>query len=676
MDQPNPTAPHSPALHALVDTSELEVDILMDTSDLEVPNTPEEEESETDNGTQTKQAPQTMATPPPMVPYTPRQLPSETPQQRQKRKEQYISQHARCASGNRDVLRERLGVDFERAERKIAKEFTVEEQRQRQQWEQAQEQRRKRQRQKEEDRGKKERRARQRRRMEEQREQDLERRWFREQRRLQQQARSRNRARQNACRRYVTPAGIISEAKLRRKAIAVMDASSTPIQEEVRMTAEGNSEFNGLVLDPTTQRDILERRQEYQHKTEIVLFSDGSMVEAGTEKNSMAFGVVIDTGNNTFVPVMGGGVTGFASSTKAELVGLLAAVLSSPRNATVKIYTDNMAVMQNFQKLVQDRHTATARAKLRTTYANWWDKVAIAVKNQGGIVTVEWIKGHAGHAGNEAADRAAKAAHGGQQWSLAQGGDGEIQCQGFVRQVCVEDDLRQVLKLQTAARNYQHWAAQNRTKEFVPGLEEVEWRSTLEIVHGGNLPRRLFTSPTDCSKRAHRIKKIHGMLPTLEQMKRRKPDLYPDDLCKQCNKQTETFRHIWMCETTLERQREAWWKCVEQVNKDGERAYQKAHRQWRMAEKEAGESGQGANFKAKEPKFMKRKAEDVWDSLSGWIYGVKELLDPEEMEDAEDLNVWKVMDLYLGLVPRELGSIWKHMFGTSKTIASYMATKF
>ncbi|KAG0015497.1 hypothetical protein BGZ82_001374, partial [Podila clonocystis] len=126
----------------------------------------------------------------------------------------------------------------------------------------------------------------------------------------------------------------------------------------------------------------------------------------------------------------------------------------------------------------------------------------------------------------------------------------------------------------------------------------------------------------------------------------------------------------------MESQREAWWKGVEQVNKDGEHAYRKAHRQWRMAEKDAEESGQGASFKAKEPKFTKRKVEDVWDSLGELIFGVKELLDPEETENVEDLDVWKVMDLYLGLVPRELGSTWKHMFGTSKTIANYMAAKF
>jgi hypothetical protein len=131
-----------------------------------------------------------------------------------------------------------------------------------------------------------------------------------------------------------------------------------------------------------------------------------------------------------------------------------------------------------------------------------------------------------------------------------------------MQEVRVEDDLRQVLKLQTAARNYQHWAAQNRTKEFVPNLEEVEWRSTLEILHGGNMPRRLFTSPADCSKRAHRIKKLHGMLPTLEQMKQRKPELYLDSRCKVCNQQTETFRHIWVCEMTMETQRQGWQKCV------------------------------------------------------------------------------------------------------------------
>ncbi|KAF9367011.1 hypothetical protein CPC16_007142, partial [Podila verticillata] len=122
--------------------------------------------------------------------------------------------------------------------------------------------------------------------------------------------------------------------------------------------------------------------------------------------------------------------------------------------------------------------------------------------------------------------------------------------------------------------------------------------------------------------------------------------------------------------------RQGWQKCVEQVNKEGLYAFRKKHKEWRMAEKEAEECGEATRLKAKEPTFMEREPEDVWDSMGGWIFGVRELENPEEKEDMEDLNVWKVMDLYLGLVPRELGSIWKHMFRTSKTIATYMAGKF
>ncbi|KAF9309448.1 hypothetical protein BG003_009766, partial [Podila horticola] len=126
----------------------------------------------------------------------------------------------------------------------------------------------------------------------------------------------------------------------------------------------------------------------------------------------------------------------------------------------------------------------------------------------------------------------------------------------------------------------------------------------------------------------------------------------------------------------MESQREAWRKCGKQVNDNGQRAYQEGLRRWKRAEKDAEDRGEVASFKEKKPRFTARKEEDIWGSLGGWIFGVKELLDPEEKEDMEDLNVWKVMDLYMGLVPRKLGSIWKPMFGTNKTIANYMASKF
>ncbi|KAG0027750.1 hypothetical protein BGZ81_005323 [Podila clonocystis] len=127
-----------------------------------------------------------------------------------------------------------------------------------------------------------------------------------------------------------------------------MDANTTPMQQKVSTETDDDSEFNGLALGPVTRAAILQQRQEQQHETEIVLYSDGSLIEAGTEKCSMTFGVATLLENNIFAPLMSGEVAGFASSTKTELVGHVAAVLCSPRNATVKIYIDNMAVVQMF----------------------------------------------------------------------------------------------------------------------------------------------------------------------------------------------------------------------------------------------------------------------------------------------------------------------------------------
>lgn len=80
--------------------------------------------------------------------------------------------------------------------------------------------------------------------------------------------------------------------------------------------------------------------------------------------------------------------------------------------------------------------------------------MAIGVRNQGGIVEVEWVQGHAGNMGNETADESVNAAYGGHWWDLAQGGLGEIRWQGFMRQTRAEEDLHQVLKLQIPSRNY------------------------------------------------------------------------------------------------------------------------------------------------------------------------------------------------------------------------------
>ncbi|KAG0198069.1 hypothetical protein BGX28_008433, partial [Mortierella sp. GBA30] len=111
------------------------------------------------------------------------------------------------------------------------------------------------------------------------------------------------------------------------------------------------------------------------------------------------------------------------------------------------------------------------------------------------------------------------------------------------------------------------WVGQNRTREHIRDWTKVDWTATLAIVHDNNQPMSLYTSPVDCSRRAHKIKKLHGMLPTLTVMKKRKPDLYEEDSCRRCYDEDptpETEDHLWDCPGSMKVQRDGW---VEEIEK-------------------------------------------------------------------------------------------------------------
>ncbi|KAG0300459.1 hypothetical protein BGZ99_003785, partial [Dissophora globulifera] len=81
------------------------------------------------------------------------------------------------------------------------------------------------------------------------------------------------------------------------------------------------------------------------------MFTDGSLKNIGKDNISMAFGVVVEAPDKAYYTAISGKMSGSASSTKAELGGLLAGILVSPRNKLTTIHIDNKAVVTQFRKL-------------------------------------------------------------------------------------------------------------------------------------------------------------------------------------------------------------------------------------------------------------------------------------------------------------------------------------
>ncbi|KAF8944248.1 hypothetical protein BGZ46_006285, partial [Entomortierella lignicola] len=150
----------------------------------------------------------------------------------------------------------------------------------------------------------------------------------------------------------------------------------------------------------------------------------------------------------------------------------------------------------------------------------------------------------------------------------------------------------------------------------------------------------------DSALRAHRIKKLHGTLPTLQQMRQRYPGLYDTDKCQRCaSGDVETDHHLWNCDETLEDQKKEWESVVGRVTTFGKRAWRHAVRKWRKDREEAMKAGRELGGRC--PTFTERDERDIWPSLA-WIGGVAERhqwhMDIREETD-ESQEGWTVKNL-------------------------------
>jgi ribonuclease HI len=434
--------------------------------------------------------------------------------------------------------------------------------------------------------------------------------------------------------------------ELEAKAYQVLPAIMERIQQHKANNTPQHS-YNYIIMDEATQTAMEEQRKQTQPGVRHI-YSDGSVVDLGKARCAMAFAVVGEQ-----QPVIQGTTKGFASSVKAELMGLIAGIIATPQDQDVCIRLDNQKVVKQFKEIVVNRRRATMRAKLRCDHAVEWAIVARICSERTGSTTVEWVKGHRGDRWNEAADKAAKEAQlvVGKAWEVNAKDQDDLRYTATMAGTTLEIDTRQALKMQTTRRWHQTWRSLKRHKRSIQDYGGTDWLGTIAIIHSNKPVHTFYSSQQDTRLRSHRIKKIHGMLPTMDALHARRPDLYKDDQCRRCQATTEDNEHIWLCPKSRDAHDEIWKDGLGRIDFWGAIATKRYNKERK---------------RRKEGEAQLKEIEWVAASVRTCRRALRRIIQWPSTEDGHEEYTgdekWTVCHILRGLVPKALATEWARVF--------------
>ena len=350
--------------------------------------------------------------------------------------------------------------------------------------------------------------------------------------------------------------------------------------------------------------------------------------------------------------------------------------VSAPPEQDIVVKLDNQSVVEQYSRLVKNRRNTLPRKRFRSTYAGIWAVLWQVVESRPGRVDVVWVKGHSNVHGNELADQAAKVA--------AQSGSVPLMvdltqqtdittfahCYGGL----VEIDLRQLLKQQSTIRHHQAWTSQRRVKRAIPDIDDVEWNSTLAYVHDRHAVFTFYSNSKDSHQRTHHIKKLHGMLPTLNSMQARKPNLYPTCVCRRCELEKEDNEHVWKCPLAAETTTEIWKEAMGKINEWGVQATNSYNAARKREHKRAVDRGRQVPRPVPIHWWPPSDADHVRGFSS--IGGARAVHSGSPAPDRDENPMWNVSDLLRGITPISMLTEWSAVFRTPMSIAKTVLHKF
>jgi ribonuclease HI len=298
---------------------------------------------------------------------------------------------------------------------------------------------------------------------------------------------------------------------------------------------------------------------------QVDIYTDGSLREDQSRTKRLGYAFIQVGTNQEVICKVKGRTDNWASSTRAELMAILEALLISPENCEANIYTDSAASIQALDKT----KSLKARDWLKRNNTSILKALKQIIETKNIRIKMHKVKAHNGVQGNELADSEAK--KGIEEDKVVKVQTTQTKATAFSitwREIEIESPIRRFIKRLNNSIVKAEWV-------FIRGgndslhenrKDRMCWKSFKRLV---NRHRKLRGNSLEGNSRwIFMLKCINRLLPILEKRYLFRPDLYEDSLCPRCKISEETFEHLLECTADKENWTKVKKEVVEKLRKN------------------------------------------------------------------------------------------------------------
>ncbi|GET50298.1 RNA-directed DNA polymerase from mobile element jockey-like [Rhizophagus irregularis DAOM 181602=DAOM 197198] len=267
-----------------------------------------------------------------------------------------------------------------------------------------------------------------------------------------------------------------------------------------------------------------------------IFFTDGSLINLGTPDVSIGWSwmqIVPDASfPNSIATYAHGLIRDNPSSSRAEAAAIYAVLTISPRDSEVTIYTDSQTAIDGLRSCSSFVYS-NSRLYFKTTNFELWAIIERTILSKNLTVLPVKVKAHSGNYLNDFADSLANTAHTASSSILISGMD-LASAHDFV--LTYDNDVVYLTR-------FHFISLLSSNVDYI-----VDWDLTWFTLNFKPSYDASFTPEHASRHLTFKFKLFLDDLPTLEKLKRTRPDLYMDELtCRSCIDRMEDLMHLFMC---------------------------------------------------------------------------------------------------------------------------------